>query len=135
VSLGLIVRVWLGTRAAWAIEYFPLLSVVVIALIVACVVALVRGQLATALGITGLLVVLHNSLGLAAGYSLATLFRLPREARRTIAIEVGMQNSGLGVALARTFIDLPLAMLPASLFSVWHNVSGSFLASIWRRTV
>jgi len=50
----------------------------------------------------------------------------------TIAIEVGMQNSGLGVALALQFFSATAA-LPGALFSVWHNISGSILASHWGR--
>ena len=50
----------------------------------------------------------------------------------TIAIEVGMQNSGLGVALALEFFSATAA-LPGALFSVWHNISGSLLASQWSR--
>ena len=49
-----------------------------------------------------------------------------------LAIEVGMQNSGLGVALAMQYFT-PLAALPGALFSVWHNLSGALLASIWGR--
>ena len=50
---------------------------------------------------------------------------------RTIAIEVGMQNSGLAVALAAKYFTA-LAALPGAVFSVWHNISGSLLASIWQ---
>jgi BASS family bile acid:Na+ symporter len=49
---------------------------------------------------------------------------------QTVAIEVGMQNSGLGVALATQFFSTTAA-LPGALFSVWHNISGSLLASMW----
>jgi BASS family bile acid:Na+ symporter len=51
---------------------------------------------------------------------------------RTIAIEVGMQNSGLAVALALKFYT-PAAALPGALFSIWHNVSGALLAAYFRR--
>jgi len=53
-------------------------------------------------------------------------------ASRAVTIEVGMQNSGLAAALA-TVHFAPLAALPAALFSVWHNISGSALASWWAR--
>jgi bile acid:Na+ symporter, BASS family len=52
---------------------------------------------------------------------------------RTISIEVGMQNSGLGVALARNFAD-PLTAVPSAISSVFHSVIGSILAGIWRLT-
>ena len=51
---------------------------------------------------------------------------------RTLAIEVGMQNSGLGVALAVKYFSAAAA-LPGALFSIWHNLSGSMLAAFWSR--
>ena len=50
---------------------------------------------------------------------------------RTLAIEVGMQNSGLAAQLGKAYFS-PLAALPGALFSVWHNISGSLLAGYWR---
>ena len=68
-----------------------------------------------------LAVVLHNGLGLALGYGGARLMRLDPRRARTLAIEVGMQNSGLGVALAVKHFSAGAA-LPGALFSVWHNI-------------
>ena len=51
---------------------------------------------------------------------------------RGVSFEVGMQNSGLGAALAMKFLT-PVAALPSAIFSVWHNLSGSFLANYWAR--
>jgi BASS family bile acid:Na+ symporter len=51
---------------------------------------------------------------------------------RTLAIEVGMQNSGLGVALASKYFGA-LSTLPGAVFSIWHNLSGSVLAAWWSR--
>ena len=54
--------------------------------------------------------------------------------RRTLAIEVGMQNSGLAVSLAAMhFASMPLAAVPGALFSVWHNVSGALFANLCAR--
>ncbi|MBN2310322.1 MAG: bile acid:sodium symporter family protein, partial [Candidatus Hydrogenedentes bacterium] len=132
VSAGLLVRYWLKERAQRAVEVFPAVSVLFIVLIIACVVALSGEKLPEALGVTGLLVVAHNMLGLLLGYGLAAVFRLPKNARRTVAIEVGMQNSGLGVALATKHFAHALVPLPAILFSVVHNLTGSALANLWR---
>ncbi len=63
---------------------------------------------------------------------MSRLFGLDLRQSQTIAIEVGMQNSGLAVALATQFFSATAA-LPGALFSVWHNISGSLLASIWGR--
>jgi len=81
---------------------------------------------------TGIAVVLHNLIGLALGYYVARLFGMEIPKARAISIEVGMQNSGLGVALARAHFGA-IAALPSAIFSVWHNISGSALAWWWRR--
>ncbi len=133
VAGGFAVRYFLRKRVERFLNVFPAISVLVIVLIIAAIVALSRDTLPDALGLLGFLVVVHNFTGMALGYGLATMFRLPRNARRTIAIEVGMQNSGLGVALAKAHFESVLVALPASLFSVVHNLSGSYLASYWRR--
>ena len=77
-------------------------------------------------------VVLHNSLGLGIGYFVGRVFGLPLAQRKTLSIEVGMQNSGLGAALASAHFS-PLAAVPSALFSVWHNLSGALLATVYRR--
>jgi BASS family bile acid:Na+ symporter len=79
-----------------------------------------------------LTVFLHNGFGLLLGYFGARLLKSNERDSRTIAIEVGMQNSGLGVALANQFFS-PLSALPSAIFSLWHNLSGSLLASYWSK--
>lgn len=132
VASGFVVRLWLRERVNHMLDAFPAVSVAVIVLIIACIVALSRKTLVDALGVVGFLVVAHNALGLGLGYALAFLFRLPPVVRRTVAIEVGMQNSGLGVTLAAMHFANPLVALPSSLFSVVHNLTGSALATVWR---
>ncbi len=132
VVVGLALNTWLKPVTIRAQAVFPAISVLVIVLIIACVIALSRDKLAEVLGLLGFAVLLHNLTGLGLGYLLATAFRLPVAARRTVAIEVGMQNSGLGVALATAHFT-PIAALPGSLFSVLHNLTGSVLATWWRR--
>ena len=56
----------------------------------------------------------------------------PIAVRRTTAVEVGMQNSGLAAGLAAQYMN-PLAALPAAVFSVWHNLSGALFALLCRR--
>jgi len=110
----------------------PTLSVLLILLIIAIVVALNAERLLDVGLITLIAVVLHNLSGLAGGFYVSRLFGLDIKQSQTIAIEVGMQNSGLGVALATQFFSATAA-LPGALFSVWHNISGSLLASLWGR--
>ena len=88
---------------------------------------------AVAIVLAVLAVVLHNATGLAAGYGLGRLLTGDERAARTLAIEVGMQNSGLAVALAVKYFAASAA-LPGALFSIWHNLSGSLLAAYWSRT-
>ena len=132
VTLGMAVNFWIGARLATVKTLLPLVSVGAIVVIIAIVVALSRERLVAISGLLVVAVVLHNSLGLALGYGVPALLGLPETTRRTLAIEVGMQNSGLGVALAVQHFGA-LAALPGALFSVWHNLSGSLLAAFWTR--
>jgi len=75
-------------------------------------------------------VALHNGIGLLAAYGISRALKLDVVRSRTIAIEVSMQNSGLGVALALKYFS-PLAALPGALFSIWHNIVGSIVAAYW----
>ena len=116
------------TAMFWSICQIVLLP------IIAAVVAASHAKLAT----TGLqvfaVVVLHNSLGLAFGFLLGKLFHLDVAKCKCLSIEIGMQNSGLGVALANAhFAAMPLAALPSAIFSFWHNVSGAVIANIYAR--
>jgi len=113
-------------------SFLPTLSVLVILLIIAIVVALNAERLLDVGLLTLIAVVLHNLLGLTGGFYVSRLFGFDLKQSHTIAIEVGMQNSGLGVALALQFFSATAA-LPGALFSVWHNISGSLLASFWSR--
>ncbi len=109
------------------------ISIVVICFIIAIIVALNRESLAIVSPILLLLVLAHNVLGLIAGYLATLLLTRDQRISKTIAIEVGMQNSGLAVALAVKFFS-PMAALPGALFSILHNVTGSLLASYWAKT-
>lgn len=106
------------------------LSIATIVLIIAIIVALNQGRLGSIGLLTLLAVVLHNGFGNAGGYGFSRLLGMDRRDSRTIAIEVGMQNSGLGVALALKYYS-SVAALPGAVFSIWHNLSGSALAAYW----
>ena len=77
-------------------------------------------------------VICHNLSGMALGYAGARLFRCDKRTAITVAIETGMQNSGLAVALSKQFFCAG-ATLPGALFSVWHNISGAIFALFTRR--
>ncbi|MEQ3725340.1 bile acid:sodium symporter family protein [Alcanivorax sp.] len=113
-------------------DLFPLISVAAIVVVIGIIVALNQSRIGDAGSAVFIAVALHNALGLLGGYVIARVLRFDKITARTLAIEVGMQNSGLGVALAIKHFT-PLAALPGALFSVWHNLSGSLLATVWQR--
>lgn len=132
VSAGLAFHRIAGTRMDGVKAVMPILSVVVIVILVACVVSLSRSEIASSGGTTMAAVILHNGLGLAVGYGIAKLAGLGPVRQRAVALEVGMQNAALAVVLAVThFAGQPLVSLPAAIFGVWANISGPALASYW----
>jgi BASS family bile acid:Na+ symporter len=132
VMLGVAVNTWLGVRIAPVRDIFPVVSMAAIVLIIAIIVALNVDNIAAGGWLVALAVVLHNTAGLAAGYGLGWLVTRDLRSARTLAIEVGMQNSGLAVALAVQYFSAAAA-IPGALFSIWHNLSGSALAAYWSR--
>ncbi|WP_067965866.1 bile acid:sodium symporter family protein [Nocardiopsis trehalosi] len=132
VLAGLVVRAVAGRFVERVLPLLPLVSVLGIVVVVAAVVGANADAVLSSGALVALAVVLHNGLGLALGYVAARVTRLPVSARRAVSIEVGMQNSGLAATLATAHFA-PLAALPAALFSVWHNMSGALLASVWAR--
>jgi BASS family bile acid:Na+ symporter len=132
VAAGIVVNTLFGRRLAPIKHLFPLLSVAAIVVIIAIIVALNRENLAATGAVVALAVALHNATGLTVGYVLGRLLTGDARTARTLAIEVGMQNSGLAVALAVKYFSVAAA-LPGALFSVWHNLSGSLLAALWSR--
>jgi len=78
------------------------------------------------------LVIAHNTLAILLGFTTALVFTLDRYSRRSIAIETGIQNSGLGLLLIFTFFDgLGGMAVIAALWGVWHLISGLFLGLFW----
>ncbi|MFC3874521.1 bile acid:sodium symporter family protein [Neisseria musculi] len=130
VVAGVAAHLLFRKQAEAAAGALPLVSVAAIVLIIGAVVGAAKPKiLESGLLILGV-VVLHNGIGYLLGFLAARLCRLPFSAQKTLAIEVGMQNSGLGAALASAYFT-PLAAVPSAVFSVWHNISGSLLASYW----
>ncbi|MDH3526295.1 MAG: bile acid:sodium symporter family protein [Gammaproteobacteria bacterium] len=132
VALGVLLNHFLHQPLAAVRSVFPLLSVLAIVIIIVIIVALNREQLANIATATTLAIMAHNLTGLLGGYWIARWFGCDERECRTLSIEVGMQNSGLAVALAIKYFSVAAA-LPGALFSIWHNLSGSFLAGYWQR--
>ncbi len=132
VALGLMIQRFLPRFTKVVSTYLPSFSVLVIALIVMIVVSLNSGKLLSCGALVVLVVVLHNVLGLALGYTVAKLLRMSRAKAKAVSVEVGMQNSGLASSLALTsFAQYPLAAVPGAVFSVWHNISGAIVARVY----
>lgn len=111
---------------------FPLVSIFSIILIIAIVVGLNRAKMEKITFELMLCVILHNLLGLTSGFWFSKALRLNERVSRTLSFEVGIQNSGLGVALAINFFSATAA-LPAAIFSVWQNLFASVLAGYWAK--
>lgn len=133
IALGLLAQRLLGERTRQVAEVLPLVSVFSIVVIIAAVVAASQARIAESGLLIMAVVMLHNGFGLSLGYLTGKLTGMPLAQRKALAIEVGMHNSGLGAALANAHFS-PLAAVPSALFSVWHNLSGSLLAALFRRT-
>ncbi|MCR5438597.1 MAG: bile acid:sodium symporter family protein [Selenomonas sp.] len=132
VLLGLAIHHFAERQVERIMPVMPLVSVVCIVLLVGCVVALSADKLVEVGLLMFGLVILHNGFGLLLGYFMAWACHLDSRKARTVAIEVGMQNSGMAASLAILYFN-PAAAIPGAIFSVWHNVSGSLVANYFVR--
>jgi len=131
VLLGVVINTYFGQHLERIKTVLPVLSVLTIVIVIAIVTALNADNFKQLSFLVVIAVMLHNLLGLAAGYFITRRLGYDIQTARTLAIEVGMQNSGLGTALAVKYFGAAAA-LPGALFSVWHNLSGALLAQSWR---
>ena len=126
-------------------EVFPKIQSMMPGLSVTCLACIVGGVVSTvhddlvARGLwlflwTFAVVFCHNSLGYLMGWTAGSLAKFNTAKKRTISIEVGMQNAGLATVLAGTFFAAqPLAVLPCAISCAWHSISGTILAGIFLR--
>ncbi|MDQ0204029.1 bile acid:sodium symporter family protein [Pectinatus haikarae] len=128
VAAGILFNRFCGAAAEKVRYIMPVVSAMTVIILVGTVVSLSAGTLAD-MGLKILAaVVLYNTCGLAAGYFSARFFIVEEASVRTLAISTGMKNSGLAASLAIMHFTAA-AGIPAAIFSVWHNVSGSLLAA------
>jgi BASS family bile acid:Na+ symporter len=129
----LVIRVWLSGPENWMDRVLPTVSMVAIC----CIIAVITSRSAKDLMEVGLLLIcvtiIHNAVGYSLGYWLARALRLDESWCRTVAFEVGMQNGGLASSLAMNTLNNTQAALAPAIFGPWQNVSGSILATWWRR--
>ncbi len=128
---GLILRRLLKKKIEPVVAIFPSISIIAISLIIGCVVGLNHETLKSFPVVIILAVILHNLAGFISGYGISRLLNFPKDVCKTIAFEVGMQNSGLGVSLAIVHFTKLIA-LPSVIFSVWHNIAGVLTVKFWR---
>ncbi|MFT5712980.1 MAG: BASS family bile acid:Na+ symporter [Glaciecola sp.] len=132
VGFGVVINVAARKHIEKISSILPLISMAAIVIVISIVVALNVDNLKTLGPMIAIAVILHNSIGLLAGYYCCRLCGFNETISRTVAFEVGLQNSGLAAALAMKFFT-PVAAVPGTIFSVWHNISGSLLAGYWAK--
>jgi BASS family bile acid:Na+ symporter len=130
VALGLLLNHFVRPVIRAVEPALPLVSIIAVIAIIGAVVAGSQASIASVGPIVLVGVVLHNGLGLLGGYWGGRLLGFDESVCRTLALEVGMQNSGLAATLGKLYFS-PLAALPGAIFSVWHNISGSLIAGFW----
>ncbi|MBQ8978334.1 MAG: bile acid:sodium symporter family protein [Oscillospiraceae bacterium] len=135
IGLGLLINKLFKKHTQRLVDALPAVSVLSICLISVSVVSHNNERILSAGAVVFVIVILHNLLGYLCGYLVACACRMDTPRKKAVAIEIGMQNSGLAVTLAASaFPSLPMAAVPGAIFSVWHNISGAVLAAILRRT-
>ena len=130
--IGLLLRVSARKFVESIQPAVPAISVILIVTTIGVVVALNSAKLGSVALIALLAVVLHNLIGLGLGYGASRSLGMAEPKSRAIGFEIGLENSGLAVALAVAHLD-PIAAIPGAIFSVWQNLSGSILAAYWVR--
>ncbi len=134
IGLGILINKLAPKFSEKVKDILPCVSITAICLIVAAVVSHNSEKILSTGAVIFAVVILHNLLGYACGYLAGKLFRMDIARKKAVAIEVGMQNSGLATTLAGSaFPDLAMATVPGAVFSVWHNISGAVLAAVFRR--
>ena len=134
IVCGLLCQRFLPAMTKRVTPYLPALSSVAIMVVVVIVVSHNAERLLTAGLLIVSIVMIHNLLGLAIGYTVGRLLHLQKPKCVALSIEVGMQNSGLASSLAVLhFAAYPLATIPGAVFSVWHNISGALMARFYSK--
>lgn len=139
IAIGFSLNLWLGHKKVFQKiqSCMPGVSVLSLACIVGGVVTTVHDPLIEngfqLFILTFCMVFCHNTIGYLLGYSVGTFFHFNTAKKRTISIEVGMQNAGLGTNLAMTFFVAtnPMAVVPCAISCAWHSISGTILANIF----
>jgi bile acid:Na+ symporter, BASS family len=130
VSAGLVFNYFLHGKFKILDDIMPFLSMGGIVLIIVVITSIGRNELLVVGPMLLIAVLMHNTSGYFLGYWSGRLLRMSERDCRTIAIEVGLQNAGLGSSLALSMGKL--VGLPAAIFAPVMNITGSSLALWWR---
>jgi bile acid:Na+ symporter, BASS family len=133
IVAGLVVNRLLTGRTRWLHRVLPLVSMAGICIIIAIITSLSRDRLLTVAVSLIAIVVVHNCVGYTLGYVGARALGLDERDSRTVSIEVGLQNAGMASGLAIAVLRSSDAGLAPAIFGPWMNISGSVLASLWRK--
>ena len=134
VMLGIALNQFAPRLVGFVQPVAPLVAVLAIVMICASIIGQRAEEILEAAGSLLIAVGLLHIGGFFLGSFLPRIFGYPDPIRRTVSIEVGMQNSGLAVVLANQHFANPLTAVPGALSAVTHSVIGSLLAAIWRRS-
>jgi len=134
IVVALLVHKFFKKVSEKIVSILPMVSTIGICMIIASVVSHNSEKIFSTGLVVLAVVVLHNLLGYLCGFTVGKCFKMSPSKIKAISIEIGMQNSGLATSLAASsFPDLAMATVPGAIFSVWHNLSGAILSSIYKR--
>ena len=129
--LGFCVRYYFKKPVEKILPVFPAISVTFIIFICSLVIASNKDKLAEVTGLILAAAVILNLYGMSAGYGVGRLFGMGVKRRRTLSIEIGMQNAGLGVVLAREHFG-DEATIPAAFFVFICIITASVMSELWQ---
>ncbi|MBD3272611.1 MAG: bile acid:sodium symporter family protein [Elusimicrobia bacterium] len=130
--IGYSLRLAFKTKIIPMLRVFPAVSVAAIVVICGIVVALNQRFIGQATLVLFILIVILNAWGYLAGYGAGWIGRFTDQQKKTLSIEIGMQNAGLGVVLAlRHFSEL--TALPSAIFCIWCIITTAFIVNIWNK--
>jgi BASS family bile acid:Na+ symporter len=130
--IGFGVRYCFKEKIEKILPVFPAISVTFIIFICSLVIALNKENLASVTVVVLIVALILNIYGMISGYGVASVFRMNIQRRRTLAIEIGMQNAGLGTVLALKHFGEKAAM-PAAVFVFICIITASAMSALWQR--
>lgn len=134
LMLGLGVARWKPELVEKVRKPFKVLTVVIFIGVIGAALGANWSIFVEVIGLVIFVVLIHNALALTLGYSAGRMARLPRRDVRAVAIEVGIQNSALGLVLVFDFFGgLGGMAIIVAWWGVWHIISGLTVAAVWSR--